>query len=248
MKLSDASSRNGLIQECEFWTNLGDAAISGDSTLLSIFVNRLNRAYDRVVPLVMSLDDTMRWDDPTHADDPISRTDIVSGQQKYGAIVDEQGNSILNVVKVFVLQSATATDYVELNRVPVGLGRETHILNPVASYTGIPSEYVELGGWLFLGAIPNYNATNGLKIMFERSPSYFSVSTLTQTPGIPEPFHQLLALHASKDYVSVHKPDNRVLIGEIKEEIAKQEGKLEKQNAARHPRRKRITGARRCSE
>lgn len=249
MKLSDTTNKNGLIQECEFWTNLGSAAISGDTTgLLPLFINRLNRAYDRVLPLVLSNDDTMQWDDPAHTDDPIATTNIVSGQQKYGAIADEAGNSILNVVKVFALQSSAGTQYVELDRVAVGLGLEASILNPASTYIGIPDRYVELGGWLYLGAVPNYNATLGLKIMFERSPTYLSASALTQTPGIPEPFHQLLALHASKDYVAVHKSDNRVLLGEIKEEIAKQEQKLARQNVERHPKRKVVKGERRSAE
>jgi hypothetical protein len=247
MILSDATNKNGLIQECEFWTNLGDAAISGNSTLLKVFVNRLNRADDKVLPLVFSVDDTMRWDDPNQVDYPMALTNIVSGQQDYSAIQDEVGNSILNVVSAFVLQSATATEYIELQRVPVGAGHANRILNPAPTYVGIPTEYVERGSALFLGAVPNYNATNGLKIFFERSPSYFSASTLTARPGIPEPFHPLLALHASKDYIAVHKPDNGILIGELKQEIARQEAKLEQQNAARHPRRKRISGSQRCA-
>lgn len=249
MKTSDATNKNGLIQECEFWTNLGDAAISGDASgLLPLFINRLNRAYDRVLPLVLSNDDTMQWDDPAHTDDPTAKTDIVSGQQKYGAIADEAGNSILNVVKVFIRQSATATEYVELDRVAVGLGAESGILNPDSTYLGIPDRFVELGGWLYLGAVPNYSSTLGLKIMFERSPKYLAADALSRTPGIPEPFHQLLALHASKDYVAVHKSDNRVLLAEIKEEIAKQERKLAQQNAERHPKRKVVRGERKSAE
>ena len=37
---SDTTNKNGLIQECEFWTNLGDGTISGDTTLLAQFTDR----------------------------------------------------------------------------------------------------------------------------------------------------------------------------------------------------------------
>lgn len=242
MQFSDTSTKQGLIQECEFWTNLGDAVISGDTTLLKQFTNRINRAFDKVLPIIISKDDTLLWDDPNYTDHPIARTDLVSGQQDYTALTDEDGNSILNVVKAFVLQSATATEYVALNRVPVGMGGENRILNPATTFTGIPSEYVERGSTLFLGPIPNYNATNGLKIMFERVQSYFASTDTTKKPGIPAPFHQLLALHASKDWLTVNKPDNRVLIAELKEEIAKAEKHLASQAAARNPKRKRVMG------
>ena len=234
MQFSDTSTKQGLIQECEFWTNLGDATISGDATLLKVFTNRINRAFDKVLPIVLSKDDTLLWDDPNHTKEPIAKANLVSGQQAYAAITDEQGNSILNVVKVFILESTTATEYKALRRIPVGLGYEDRILNPAPTFVGIPTEYVERGGMLFLGAVPNYSATLGLKIMFDT----------TKTPGIPSPFHQLLALHASKDWLSVNKAENRVLIGEVKEEILRMEKALEAQAAARNPKRKRMLGQR----
>ena len=244
MQFSDTSTKQGLIQECEFWTNLGDATISGDATLLKVFTNRINRAFDKVLPIVLSKDDTLLWDDPNHTKEPIAKANLVSGQQAYAAITDEQGNSILNVVKVFILESATATEYKALRRIPVGLGYEDRILNPAPTFVGIPTEYVERGGMLFLGAVPNYSATLGLKIMFERAQSYFASNDSTKTPGIPSPFHQLLALHASKDWLSVNKAENRVLIGEVKEEILRMEKALEAQAAARNPKRKRMLGQR----
>ena len=245
MKTSDSTNKNGLIQECEFWTNLGDGVISGDAVLLKVFISRLNRGYDRVLPLVLSSDDTLQFDDPNHTDDPIATTNLNTGQQKYSAIADESGNSILNVVKAFVLQSGTATRYLELARVPVGMGNETPILNPDPAYLGIPTKFVELGGMIYLGAVPNYDAVAGLKLMFERAAVYLSADALDRTPGIPQPFHQLLALHASCDWLSVHKADNPSLIAKVEREIAKQEQKLTRQNVERHPKRKQIRGVQR---
>lgn len=243
MVFNDTTTKQGLIQEIEFWTNLGDGVVSGDTTLVKQFTNRLNRAFDRVLPLILSTDETLQWDDPNHTDEPMAVADLVSGQQAYGAVTDESGNSILNVVKVFA-RSAEDVDYFELTPVPVGLGREDRILNPSAAYIGIPTEYVERGGQLFLGPVPNYDCDGGLKIMFERSQSYFASSDTTKTPGIPSPFHQLLALYASKDWLTVNKAENRLLIAELKEEIAKQEQKLKEQNRLRFPKRKRVIGRR----
>src|SRR2546425_13286990 len=116
MQLSDTTNKNGLIQECEFWTNLGDGTISGDSALLKVFVNRINRAYDRVLPILQSGYDTMKWDDSVnHTKHPIATFNIQSGIGDYEFLSDEQGNSILNVIAVHILQSSAATEYQPLS-------------------------------------------------------------------------------------------------------------------------------------
>ena len=58
MQLSDTTNKNGLLQECEFWCKLPDGSITGTTLLLKQFVNRLNRAYDRVMPILLSGGDT----------------------------------------------------------------------------------------------------------------------------------------------------------------------------------------------
>ena len=75
-----------------------------------------------------------------------------------------------------------------------------------------------------------------------------AADALTRTPGIPEPFHSLLALHASCDYVTVHKSENTTLIAKIEREIEKQEKKLTRQNATRFPKRKVVKGVQRDAQ
>src|SRR4051794_15879939 len=111
MQLSDIELKQGLIQECEFWTNLGDGIITGDNALLLRFLSRLNRAFDKVLPIVLSRTDKMRWDDVNHTDYPIATFDIENGVGDYQFLTDENGNSILNITDVMILQSATATEY-----------------------------------------------------------------------------------------------------------------------------------------
>jgi hypothetical protein len=248
MLLSDTTNKNGLIQECEFWTNLGDAAISGDSTLLKIFVNRLNRAYDRVVPLLLSYGDTMRWDDSTnHTKHPVATFDITSGVNDYQFLSDEQSNSILNIVDVHILQGSALTQYTKLRRMTLDEPDANRVMSPNTLDTGIPGAFLERNNTVFLDRLPTYSATAGGKIFFERSPSYLSASSLTVTPGIPEPAQPLLALEASLDYLTVHKPENGVLIAKLASEIEKAKKQLSFIISKKHPTRRRITGAKRCA-
>jgi hypothetical protein len=194
MQFSDTSTKQGLIQECEFWTNLGDANISSDTTLLKVFTNRLNRAFDNVLPLVLSRSDKLRWDDPNHTDHPIATFNITSGTNDYEMLTDDNGLSILNITDVMILPSATATAYAELRRITMDDPRALRALSPNTTDIGIPSAFVEKGNIVFFDVTPNYNATAGGKVFFERIPDYFASSDTTQSPGIPAQFHPLLPL------------------------------------------------------
>jgi len=245
MQLSDTTNKNGLIQECEFWCGLPDGTISGTALQLQRFVNRLNRAYDRVMPIVLSGGDTMRWDDSqNHTKHPTATFDITSGVNDYQFLQDEQGNSILNIVEVKILPSATATEYQDLSRITLDDPRAQNFMWPNPSATGVPSEFLERNSTIFFDVFPSYTATAGGKLFFERSPSYFSTSALTQTPGIPEPFHPLLALYASLDWLTVNKPDNPVVIQQVRTEIERQRKDLYDLMNRKSPTRKHVVGKR----
>lgn len=245
MQLSDTTNKNGLIQECEFWCKFPDGTISGSALLLAQFVNRLNRGYDKLMPVLLSGSDAMRWDDTVnHTKHPVATFDITSGTNDYQFLSDEQGNSILNVVALHILPSATSTEYGVLERITLDDPRANRALYPNPSMVGVPSGYVERNSTVFFDVTPNYSATAGGKLFFERSASYFTTSVLTKTAGIPEPFQPLLALHASLDWNIVNRPDNQVLIAELRAEIAQQRKDLSTLIDLKSPTRRRVVGAR----
>lgn len=242
MQFSDTSNKNGLIQECEFWTNLGDAAISGDTTLLKQFASRINRAYDAIMPLILSFGDKMRWDDTNHTDHPIGTFNIVSGQNDYELLVDDNSLSILNITDVMILPGSSATEYVRLRRMTLDDPRALRAMSPNPADSGIPSAFVEKDNVVFFDVKPNYSATSGGKLFFERVADYFTAADTTQTPGIPAPFHVLLALYASLDYLLVHKPENKMLITRVEARIAQMRKDLDRAITDRNPIRRRVTG------
>lgn len=253
MQFNNTTTKDGLIQEFEFWTNLGDGTVSGDAVLLPQVTNRFNRSFDRIMPRLLSHDTNQRWDDTNQLTHPIGTIDIVSGQNDYTFLSDSAGNSILNIIKILAKQSSSATDYgVELYHVIPGdnvnvpgvtSGRigsidsseETRVLSPFASDLGIPDRYVETGNTFFVWPKPNFSATGGFKIFFERTQVYFVSTDTTKTPGIPAIFHQLLALYASKDWLTLHKPGNQVLLKYLDDEIQKQENNLDDMIGKRNP-------------
>ena len=253
MVFSDTTNKNGIIQEIELWTNLGDGAISGDAVLLPQFTNRVNRCFDKIMPRVLSHDTNQRWDDVNHPTHPIGTADIISGQNDYSFLADSAGNSVLEITKILAKQSATATEYgIQLYQVIPGdkthlygtqsgvVGtidamEETRILSPFSTDLGAPNRVVIKGNSFFIWPVPNYNCTAGFKIFFERTESYFASTDTTKTPGIPAIFHPLLPMYASKDWLIIHKPGNTALISYLSSEIATMENNLDDMIGKRNP-------------
>lgn len=229
---------NGIIQGQEFWTRLGDTGISGDATLLAQFTGLTNRAFDRIMPRLLSLTDTVRFDDPNHTKRPVGTIDLTSGQYQYTVTADQESVEILNFAHVFILPTASATEYVELSRLRLDEPGAIQALSPNSSSTGVPAQFIERGNELTLTPKPNYSATNGIKIFFERVQSRFATTDTTKEPGIPSIFHELLALYPSRDWLLVHRNESaadRNLIGDIGVKIASIEEDLDTMIAKRNP-------------
>ena len=225
MQFSDTTNKSGVIQTIERWTGLGDAAISGDTTLLRKITSSVNDAFDTLLPLVLSFSDHLRWDDINHSDLPIGTFDIVSGQGDYSIVADANGLDILNITAVR-LKSSSSSYLADLEKITIDEVLGENAMNPNSSETGVPTKYLEFGNTIFLYPKPNFSLTSGGQIFFEREPSYFAYTDTTKEPGIPKPFHSLLALYASLDWILIYKNDNTALIISLKEKILKKENEL----------------------
>lgn len=227
----------GLIQLCEDWTSLGNGAISGDSTNLKQFTNRINEAFSRLMPLLLSNADYMRWDDSNNVDLPIATVNIVSGQSDYEVKTDADSLNILNLTDLMILPSSTATTYAPITRMTLDHPWAPFAMSPNSNQTGTPSHWLENGNVIFLFPQPNYSVTNGIKLYFERDPAYFTSSDTTKKPGIPRPFHALLALYASLDFILQNRSTDHVLISRLEAQIQRRERELENLIASRNPTR-----------
>lgn len=243
MQFSDTTNKNGLIQECEFWCNLGDGTISGDATLLKQFASRINRAGDKLMPLLIGKGDKMRWDDTNHTDLPIGTFNLVSGQGDYQILTDDNSIPVVNFTDLMILDSSSATEYRHLPKMTMDDPRALRAMSANPTDSGIPSAWLEVGNTIFFDVEPNYNATNGGKVFFERMADQFTSADTTQTPGIPAQFHYLYALHASDDWLSVFKSEATATIAKVRAEIVKGEAALKAAINLRNPVRRRIIGA-----
>lgn len=233
MPFSDTTVKDGLIQTVEFWTGKGDAGVSGDATLLKVVTARINAGFDRLMPLLMSYCDKYRWDDPAHSDQPFETVNLTSGTATYEDLEDDNNLDILNMIAVQILPSSTATVYETLERMTMD---DERVPNAMAgSESGKPTHWLEFGNSLFLYPNPDYTVTAGIRKFFEREQSYFASTDTTKEPGIPRPFHELLALYAALDLLLRDNPQNQMLITRIEANIARRERQLKDLISARAP-------------
>ena len=213
MQFNDTSNLTGLIQECERICLLGTAGITGVTNQLKNFTVRLNMALDRFFTIALTHDGVWQFDDTNYTDLPIGTTNLVSGQQDYSFASD-----VISVEKVLCKDSAG--NWVELYPVDdsesrSNIGARNIWLLP-SNNSGTPLRYDKFAASIFLDPIPNYNSTNGLKVVFKRNASKFVSSDTTKEPGIPSLFHPYLAKVASLPYLMEH---NMEALETIKKEI-----------------------------
>lgn len=238
-QFSDTTNKNGLIQLWEFWTRTPDGQCTG--TLLKQTTARINAAFENILPLLLSFNDQIRWDDLNHTDAPVGFVNIVSGQNDYKVTTDTNSYDILNITKVRVHISATDTVYHDLERISADDPRVPEILNPSYGVTSPASGFLELGNTLYLDVKPNYACTSGIEITFGRQQQYFVSTDTTKKPGIPLPFHELLALYAALDWNLVNRTEDGNLISQLTQRIAQKRKDLEMLIDLRHPTRAIMT-------
>lgn len=210
MVFSDSTNKAGIVEDIDF------LAIS-DSVSYPIAqkTRNANRAMDKVVSLIFNSDGVWEWDDSNQTDLPIATTNLVSGQYDYAFAV-----SHLKINRVLVKDSSgnwstiDQFDNTEDKAVPFLVG----------GASGKPQAYNKMAGSIFLYPTPDYNSTGGLKIIFQRPSTYFTVADTTKEPGFASIFHRYLSLSAAYDYCLAKKLDKLPL---LKKEMTDMEQAIE---------------------
>lgn len=217
LQFSDtSSSKNGLIQECESLL-FGDNSygrISGDTSLLATITRYINEALNRVATLVLQVDGRWQFDDNNNTDFPIATTNLVttlgSEQQDYSFAV-----TFLKVLRVEVLDNTGAwTKLTPFDQVDI----YDNSLTDLMKTPGLPLYYDKQANSIFLYPKPlgtSVTAANGLKVWFQRPPSYFTTSDTTKVPGFQSIYHRLVAMLASRDYAVTRGLTNAKAISDL---------------------------------
>lgn len=218
-QFNDTTNYKGLVQIYEKECGMERGYISGNTDRLKEFTADVNLAMDDYLSIALPASGTWQFDDSNHTDYPIITTNITANQRDYAFTADENGNLILDIYQVLILPSATETIYEEISPIDE-LQDNSDILNANTT-VGSPRQYGKLANGIFLDPKPDYNATNGLKVVINREASYFTSSDTTKKPGVPGLHHRYFAIKPALDFA---RRNNHSSYNRLREEVIGFEG------------------------
>jgi len=192
MVFSDTTLNQGILEQTRTLTRT-------DSTLWSTakVVASTNNYLDEVAGYLIGADATFQWDDTNHSKLPIGTTNLVANQSDYSFLTDEQGNSIITLTRIDILDPSGTYRQLELidqTDIPFwGLDQALATPNLPTYYDKIADNIIRLY------PKPATSVTAGLKFYFQRTPSYFVATDTTKSPGVSPLLHRGFVISAAYD-------------------------------------------------
>jgi len=215
MVFNDTSNRKGIIQEIEKNTDLGVGYISGNTDLMKDFTADVNVVGSEVFALIYLLCGNWQYDDSNYTDLPQAVTDLVSGTDKY--LIPETALTIQRLE-----YKDGSGNWNKLKAIT-----KEQIIGAVDEFLeedGNPHYYRILNGTVELFPAPNFSATGGLKIYFDRANVDFVSTDTTKQPGFASPFHNIIPVKVAIQWLDRKQPTSpqlpRLVAREQKLELA----------------------------
>lgn len=156
----------------------------------------VNKALNKIAGYAIGADKTFRWDDTNHTKMPIGTTPVILNQTRYSFLTDEQGNRILTLLGV----SLVDPDGVEKPLMPIDRTSENYDLRSFGTTSGLPTYYdkvsdnvIEFDKKPDADTVANYS----IKFRFQRTPSLFTVSDTTKEPGFSPELDEYIIICAA---------------------------------------------------
>lgn len=158
-------------------------------------VNSCNNYLDKVTGYAIGADRRFQWDDTNHTELPEGKRDLTVSVTDYSFLLDEQGNTILTLTKVEMLDGGYYRPLM-----PVDKSDANYDADSFGQVSGTPQYYDKIADNIIrLDMIPTATVTNGLRFTFQRTPSYFTASDTTKTPGVAPILHRGFVIASAYD-------------------------------------------------
>lgn len=194
MVFSDTTTNLGIVQQSRALVRLDSTQFTNTR-----IANSCNNYLDKVAGYAIGADRRFRWDDSNHTALPIGTTPLVSGQADYSFLTDQQGNRILTLTSVSLIEISTGYETV---LIPVNRGDSGYDTYSYGVISGTPTRYDKIADNIirldYKPASVDVSRYN-LKFYFQRTPSYFSASDTTKEPGVPSLLHRGFVISSAYD-------------------------------------------------
>ncbi len=216
MVYSDTTNKNGILQYAEVLTGLGDAGITGNTTLLKQFTALVNNWYNYIQTVIMQSQDDWNFDDQTITTSyPVAVRSMVTSQPDYlfstalwGLLAPEGAANIANsaitplkITRCEVTWDGTnwykAEPFTIFER---GKASDNTSINNDFSQTSPFYEITYSGLRMYPIPPSNVSALAQIKLFFVRAMNNFASTDTTKIPGFDVIFHPVLALGASYEF------------------------------------------------
>ncbi len=191
MNFSETTNNTGIVEQVRALMR-----VDASQWPTSRIVNSCNNWLDTIAGYAIGADRRFQWDDTNHTALPIGTTNLVANQSDYSFLTDQQGNSILNLTGIEILDPNG--NYRKL--MPRNFGDTDEAEDELLRVAGLPTEYDKIADNIIrLTPKPSASVTAGLKFYFQRTPSYFTASDTVKNPGVAPLLHRGFVIAAAYD-------------------------------------------------
>lgn len=191
MVFSDITLNTGIVQQVRNFMR-----VDATQWPTSRIVNSANNYLDMVTGYAIGADRRFQWDDTNHTKLPIGTTNLVANQSDYSFLTDEQGNAILNLTRIDILDASGKYRQLEVIDQTQIEGALDESLNPA----GVVTRYDKIADNIIrLYPKPSVSVTAGLKFYFQRAGSYFLATDTVKNPGVAPLLHRGFVIAAAYD-------------------------------------------------
>lgn len=188
---SDTGTNTGIVQQVRKMMKVDASQWPTANIVASV-----NNWLDTVAGYAIGADKRFQWDDTNHSALPEGTTNLVASQSDYSFLTDQQGNSILTLIRIDIKDSDG--NYRQLSLIDqdqIGVA-----LPEFLSTEGLPEYYDKIADNIIrLYPTPATSVTAGIKFYFQRSPSYFVAADTTKAPGVAPMLHRGFVIAAAYD-------------------------------------------------
>lgn len=201
MVFSDTTNKTGLVEDTDF--------ICGTDATSYPLVDKARHAtrhtYKAVID-ILKTEGRVQFDDSNHTTLPESTFTLVNAQSDYSLPT--------NLLKLWAIEiQDNGGNWIRLKEMDIQDPAMRRTVTDFAKTNGTPSHYELRGDSIRLLPAPatgSVTMTNGGKMFFAREIDAFTAADTTQEPGIPEPFHKIVSLGMSMDWLLVNDTSSKV--------------------------------------